>query len=324
MLTYGLFDGVARRDHLVVAAVLGLDDYKEIYGKGTEDYLDYLIELEDALLTVDPPAKVVRVPFHREMYRKWLEGSSWRDGPEARSAWALEVVQNAELFERLRAERPVLPRAPEEEREVIETLYLPCPLVCEEEADVQRLAHQLDPEVLAKFHGSILKHMPAVPPYRKLSKLRAQGVALMLGDRLIEPINAYEVEDHFDSAFLGDISTAIVKVPRHFRIKPPELEIEVYPVLVAVLLPVVLRGAEEDVEFLGEWLEGEFGPESVLVKEAREFLRAAGWHGEKAGPPGPILTARQVPHYLEALFEDEEEEPPDDPGRRGRTLKRVK
>lgn len=329
MLSYGLFDGVARRDHLVAAAVLGPDDYREIYGKGMEDYLDYLLELEDTLLDVDGTVKVVRVPFHREMYREWLEHSTWQDGPEARSAWALEVAQNVESYERLRAERPVLPRAPEEEREVVEVLYLPCPLLCYNEEDLQRLSRQLDGQALARLWDKIMAWIPPLPPYRKLSRLRARGLTLAFGDRLIEPADVYELEHHFTSLLLGGSESGIAKVPRRFRIKVPELEIEVYPLLIAVLLPLVLRGAEEDVEFLAEWLTEKFVPGTTVSEEVRAVLRSAGWEGEKAGPPGPLLTARGVPGYLEALFEkyepEEEEGGPDDGrGSRKRTIRRVK
>lgn len=328
MLSYGLFDGVARRDHLVAAAVLGPEDYRDIYGKGIEDYLDYLLELEDVLLDLEATIRVVRVPFHREMYREWLERSSWQDGPDARSAWALEVAQNTEMYERLRAERPVLPRAPEEEREVVEVLYVPCPLICHEEPDLGRLPRQLEPETLNNLRNELTDWLPSLPPYRKLSRLRAQGVKFMVGDRLIEPADAYEVEDHFASALPDGGGSGIAKVPRQFRIKVSELEIDAYPVLIAVLLPLVLRGAEEDVEFLAEWLTEKFVPSTPASEQVRALLQSAGWEGKKAGPPGPVLTVRGVPGYLEALFEEygpeEEEGPHDDTNSRKGSLRRVK
>lgn len=77
LITYGLFDGVGRRDHLVVAAVLGPEDYTEIYGRGLEDYYDYLLKLEDALYDIEEPVRIIRLPFHRDIYREWLAGFSW-------------------------------------------------------------------------------------------------------------------------------------------------------------------------------------------------------------------------------------------------------
>ncbi|MBC7105451.1 MAG: hypothetical protein H5T97_05910, partial [Firmicutes bacterium] len=200
MVTYGLFDGVARRDHLVAAAVYGPEDYKAIHGGTVDDYLDYLLRLDEALNGIRDPVRVVWLPFDLRMYRTWLEGSPWHDGPEARSAWALAVAEDPARLAELKARYPVLPAAPVDERLTVEVLYLALPLFCEGDADVDRLAHPLNFVELAALSATLRGKMPSVPALERLSGLRARGADLFLGDRLVEGGEVEEVDGFLRTA----------------------------------------------------------------------------------------------------------------------------
>ncbi|MGI9862727.1 hypothetical protein SDD30_15225 [Moorella naiadis] len=287
MIKYGIFDGVAQKDHLVAAAVMGLDDYISIYGGTTDDYLDYLLNLEYALEEAEEPCRLVRFHFDREDYQAWLKGSGWIDGPDARSAWALEVAQDERKLAEIKKKWPVLPAAPEDEREVTNVLYSVLPVICASEEDVSRLAKQLSAGKIVKTQENLMKEMPSWPVFRKLSALRASGAALLLGDRLILPSVADEVADYYINAQL-ELPKGVACVPRRFRIKRAELlnEISGYPILVGCLLPVVAVGGREDVDFLLEWLDESEDAQEVLFDGVTEILKATGWKEDQIGIPG--------------------------------------
>lgn len=309
MIKYGIFDGVAQKDHLVAAAVMGLDDYISINGGTADDYLDYLLNLEYALEEAEEPCRLVRFHFDLEDYRTWLKDSGWIDGPDARSAWALEIAQDEIKLAEIKKKWPVLPAAPEDEREVTNVLFLAAPVVCISEEDISQLARQLDASKIVKMEETLAKEMPPLPAFQKLSALRASGVALLFGDRLILPIEADNVEDYYINAQL-EILKGIASVPRHFRIKKAELvnKITGYPVLVACLLPVVVVGGREDVDFLLEWLDESEEAQEVLINGVTEILKATGWDEDQIVEPGPILEPWEVFRFIEAMMKESEEE----------------
>jgi len=327
MVTYGLFDGVARRDHLVAAAVYGLEDYVAMHGGTPDDYLDYLLRLDEALNGIRDPVRVVWLPFDMGMYRTWLEGSSWQDGPEARSAWALAVAEDPARLAELKKRYPVLPAAPVDERMTVEVLYLALPVFCEGEEDVDRLARQLNSVEVAELCARLRAKMPPVPTRERLSQLRARGADLFLGDRLVGAGDVEELDGFLRSVAPDEGAEGVVKVPRRFRVKRAgvlEL-VGSLPSLVPVFLPLVLVGAREDVGFLAEWAQASHQLFLARVApDVEDLLASAGWGGEKLGRPGPLLEAWEIPEFLDVMsaeFGREEEDPGDlypDPGPGGR------
>lgn len=309
MIKYGIFDGVAQKDHLVAAAVMGLEDYISTYGGTADDYLDYLLNLEYALEEAEEPCRLVRFHFDIEDYQAWLKDSGWIDSPDARSAWALEVAQDERKLAEIKKKWPVLPAAPEEEKEVINVLYMVVPVICTSAEEVSRLTGQLGTEKIIKLQETLAKEMPFLPPYKKLSSLRANGAALLFGDRLIMPPNADEVAGHFISTQL-DIKKGVACVPRHYRIKKTELlkKVNEFPILAACLLPVVAVGGREDVDFLLGWLVESDEAEDVLVDGVTEILKAAGWDEDQIGIPGPLLEPWEVPRFIDTLMKELDEE----------------
>lgn len=100
-VTYGIFDGVSCNDTVLAVAVMDRIDYARYYRDNIDDYLDYLVTLEEVLESVkesrDAPYREVRFSFDRELYEAWLaEQPHWKDSPEARGAWALNTALDSE------------------------------------------------------------------------------------------------------------------------------------------------------------------------------------------------------------------------------------
>jgi len=304
VVTYGLFDGVARRDHLVAAAVYGLEDYLAMYGGTVDDYLDYLLRLDEALNGIRDPVRVVWLPFDMGMYRAWLEGSPWQDGPEARSAWALAAVEDPARLAELKRRYPVLPAAPLDERLTVEVLYLALPVFCEAEEDVDLLARQLNPLEVAALGARLRREMPPVPACERLSWLRARGADLFLGDRLVGAGEVEELDGYLRSITPEEGTPGVVNVPRRFRLRrAPVLElVGSLPSLVPVFLPLMLVGGREDVGFLADWAQANHQLYLARVApDVADLLASLGWDGRRLGRPGPLLGAWEIPEFLDLV-----------------------
>lgn len=252
MKTYGIFDGVARDGVLVAAAVYDFATWQEITGSSDlEEYRDFLAEQEAKIAAQDAPAYVVRVPFDPEAYSAWLrENTFWRDGPEARSAWALEVARDPEARRRLEARLPALPRPPENVEDV-DVYYSVLLVYAERPEDVLALAPALGGPVLERLGEVLWSCVPVSLPFRRVSRLRVDGLRFVLGNRFLLVPAAQEIEDLFEAA-VRSLEGSVWEVPRHYRIRRSQLEGVRWPVLVPVLLPVAAHGGEDCLMFLND------------------------------------------------------------------------
>ena len=332
MLLYGLCDGVARRDYLVAAAVYGPEDYSRLYpGADVEAYKDYLLKLENFLeYEVEGPARVERVPFDLAAYRAWLERyPHWRDGAEARGAWALAVAEDPEELRRLRAKKPVLPRAPVEEETDEFVLFAVLFTGLESFEEVKILAERFSEEETRALVEALREALPAVPEFTRLSPLRARGVRVVVGSRLVLPHQADEVAGILRSNLLRGIKkdTTVFILPRWCRVRHADFRDANFPVLVPLLAVVGCCGASGDLRCWEDAVEDQMGEFAVFERAFQRLVE------KKLGREEVVLSAALVPEYvledfLEAWMREVEEEEPEEegpgPGGRRRGLHRVK
>ena len=254
MKAYGIFDGVARDGFLVVAAVYDFAAWQKITGSSDpEEYRDFLAQQEESILEEEQegPGYVVRVPFDPEAYSAWLrENAYWQDGPEARSAWALEVARDPEARRRLEARFPALPRPPENV-EGVDTYYAVLLVCAEQVEDVLALAPALGEPALARLGEALESCMPLPLPFRRISHLRVEGVRFVLGNRFLSPPEAQRVRELFETNVLS-LDEGVWEVPRRYRIRRSQLEIVRWPAVVPVVLPVAAHGGRDCLAFLNE------------------------------------------------------------------------
>lgn len=320
MKTYGIFDGVARDGSLVAVAVYDFAAWQKITGSSDlEEYRDFLAEQEESVLEQeqDGPGYVVRVPFDPEAYSAWLrENTYWRDGPEARGAWALEVARDPEARRRLESRVPALPRPPENTEDV-DVYYCILLVHAEQPEDVLRLAPPLAGPVLERLGSALDSCAPLSFSFRRVSRLRVDGARFVLGNRFLVACVAEEVAELFETNVCS-LEGRVWEVPRHYRIRRSQLEGAEWPALVAVLLPVAVHGGADCVLFVN----------SHVVQHPSAWVRfglaARDAAGEMLGKPDavrvghPLMWSVSLESYLEDLVEpawpDEED---DDEGEGG-------
>lgn len=301
MRTYGIFDGVGQHNNLVVAAVPDYETWKKLNGSDkVDDYLDFLLEQEDALFDSSDPVRVVRVPLDLEHYSAWLaKNSYWRDSPEARAAWALDVAENPKELAAIIRKNPVLPRAPENREEVsVYFAVLVFPLDSINEAN--KLAVKFESATVEEIARAVENAMPGVLEFKKVSRLRADGMRSVVGNRLVLLPDLDEVESYLESA-VPAVRGKVVDVPRQFKITRNDLEDVEFPAYVAAFLPVVFHGAVDVLDFCEDYLMNK----SRVLPELTGALTVA--FQKTVGvfsPVGimPLVPQYEVEFYLDWLF----------------------
>jgi hypothetical protein len=327
--TYGIFDGVGRHNNLVVAAVPDYETWQKVNGSGkVDDYLDFLLEQENALFDGSDPVRVVRVPLDLEHYSAWLaKNSYWRDGPEARAAWALDVAENPKELSAVIRKNPVLPRAPENREEVLVYFaVLVFPLDSINEAG--KLALKFDTTTAEEIARVVEKAVPGKPEFKKVSRLRADGMRAVVGNRLILLPNLNEVESYLESV-VPVVREKTVDIPRQFKITKSDLEDVEFPAYVAAFLPVAFHGAADVLDFWEEYLVSK----SRILPELTGALTVALQKTAGAlSPVGvmPLVTQHEVEFYLDWLFnldmqpEADGKKEDKKPAKKNSSLKRIK
>ncbi|ACX51869.1 hypothetical protein Adeg_0722 [Ammonifex degensii KC4] len=327
MRVYGIFDGVARDDVVAAAAVPDFATWKEITGRSCpQEYLDFLLEQEEALEAAGGGLLKVRVPLVLGEYRSWLSaGSFWQDGPEARGAWALEVARDPVKLRRLLEEHPVVPRAPED-RESVDVYFGVVLFPATSLDEALKLAPRLEEQVAGAIAEALRGEFPAFPPYRKISRLRAEGFRVVVGDRLVLTDVAPEVGSFMRDGVPG-LESPVLSLPRRLRIRESELEDVEFPALVAVLLPVALHGAGDVLDACADVVEEKRGNLQEFSRAVVDTVnRLAG--RESVSGAAPLVPDFLLPGFLEELAEGLElvdgEEDDGGNGGRGRKLRRIK
>ena len=324
MLTYGIYDGVARHNNLVVAAVPDYETWKKLSGSDkVDDYLDFLLEQESALLDSTDPVRVVRVPLDLEHYSAWLaKNSYWRDGPEARAAWALDVAENPKELSAVIRKNPVLPRAPEN-REEVSVYFAVLVFSLDSLNEAGKLMWKLDPASAEEIARAIESAVPDKVSFKKVSRLRADGVRVVVGNRLVLLPNLAEVESYLEK-IVPAVRNRAVDIPRQYKVTREDLSDVEFPALVSAFLPVAFHGAADVLDYCDDFLS----ERARLVPEMLGALQKAAGN-EKFGF-APLVSIYEVEHCLDWLFNQENQ--PDNegteeakkPAKKGGNLKRIK
>ncbi|MGQ9825231.1 MAG: hypothetical protein ACUVSK_09570 [Desulfotomaculales bacterium] len=332
MRTYGVFDGVARHNNLVVAAVPDYEAWKKLSGSDkVDDYLDFLLEQENALYSSSEPVRIVRIPLDLEYYNAWLKKNSyWRDSPEARAAWALDVAENPEELNAVIKRNPVLPRAPEN-WEGVSVYFAVFMFSLDSINEVGKLMWELDP-VSAEEVARAVERTVTVPgrtPFKKVSRLRADGVRVVVGDRLVLFPFLEEVESFFEDV-VPNVRNNLVGIPGQYRITKDSLGGVEYPAYVSAFLPVALHGAADVLDYCEESLAGR----ARLVPEMLGVLydRKKVFKDDLAIGFCVLIPEHEAEWCLERLFSLKEQHDAGDTGenrsrkpeKKGGNLKRIK
>ncbi|ACX51865.1 hypothetical protein Adeg_0718 [Ammonifex degensii KC4] len=183
------FPGCAREGNLLATLLYFPEDYARHFGG---DYEDYLIERHFFLRDVygsGEPVRVVTVPFLREEFLK----SGLPDTPEGHVTWALRAAKNPEKLLKLREKAGALPGPQLEEAFACRVVFAAFTLPVRGAAELAYLRRNLR----AKFVRQAAKRLgeaclSGLPPFRALSRRRASGVGLAVGDA---PVSAEAAGD---------------------------------------------------------------------------------------------------------------------------------
>lgn len=337
MRTYGIFDGVGRHDELIAVAVPTYETWMEIHGPGkVDDYLDFLLEQEDALYEGPFPARIVRVPLDLGHYRAWLSKNSyWQDGPEARAAWALYVARNPRELSAVLKMNPVIPRAPEN-REEVYVYYVVLVFQFNSMEEAVKLSVKLEHPAAEEIARTIEKALPEGTKYRKVSPLRAYGARVVVGDRLVQSPSLEEVEEYLQETVPETHGERAISIPREFKITKnymeKEMEVE-FPAYMVAYLPVALHGDRELLDYWDDYILNEFHIVPGLSEAVNSALKKMGL---SPFGPTPLIPRHKTEFYLNWLFrqdngpdaQDENGEGRDregkKPAKRNGNLKRIK
>jgi len=312
MRSYGIFDGVAREDHLVAAAVYFPEDYAAFYGS-QEDYQDYLLERHNFLedLYLDEAVRVVHVPFDMADYRRWLTGNTaWTEGPEARSAWALAQAAGEDALEALKQKHPLLPAAPREEELVVSVFFGVVPVLLAVRDDLARIGKRLDSGRLTRIADVFGRNLPGAPVFRRLSPLRCRGMRVFVGDRLTHPVHIDDVETALEKQAAGTVDQPgnILAVPKPYSLSRPDFALEQDSVIFTpALLPLVLVGADDAVNYAENLLESLHGEMPAVSDQVVGTIAALHLSVEITGSI-PFVPGYEVYDLLEYMYQNLEEQ----------------
>jgi len=310
--SYGIFDGVAREDHLVAAAVYFPEDFAAFYGS-REDYQDYLLERHNFLeeLYLDEAVRIVHVPFDPADYRTWLKShAGWTEGPEARSAWALARAVDEDALNTLKKRYSFLPAAPTGEELVVSVLFGVVPVLLAVKDDLTRIGRRLDAARLSRIAGTFLKQAPGAPSFRRISPLRSYGMRVFVGDRLTHPVHIDDVEAALDKQVyqMLDQRENVLAVPRPYSLSRPDFILEQDAVIFTpALLPLVLVGADDAVNYTENLLESVHGELPAVSDEVVATIAALKLSVEITGSI-PFVPGYEVYDLLEYMYQNLEEQ----------------
>ncbi|HUW66380.1 MAG TPA: hypothetical protein VMW83_17105 [Spirochaetia bacterium] len=312
MRSYGIFDGVAREDHLVAAAVYFPEDFAAFYGS-KEDYQDYLLERHNFLedLYLDEAVRIVHVPFDPADYRTWLKShGNWTEGPEARSAWAMARAADEDALNILKKKHSFLPAAPTGEELVVSVFFGVVPVLLAVKDDLTRIGKRLDSGRLTRITDAFLQQLPGAPAFKRLSALRCGGMRVFVGDRLTHPVHIDDVETALEkqASQVLEQPENILAVPRPYSLSRPDFALEQDAVIFTpALLPLVLVGADDSVNYTENLLESVHGELAAVSDQVVSSIGALKLSVEITGSI-PFVPGYEVYDLLEYMYQNLEEQ----------------
>ena len=311
MKSYEIFEATAREDNLIASVIY----LQENHNGNTEDYKDYLLARSNFLFdhVVTEPVRIVNVPYDKQIFENWLEKNPyWKDNPcEAKSAWALDIVKNKEILSSLYSKYPVLPGTPENEEITTNIFYSVIPLAVEKREDISLYSKQLPYEKLEKILLAFKNFLFQVPTFERLSLIRCRGAHLMIGDRLITPVNIEEAEHYLRTTIQSttDFSEKIIPIPRSMRIRASSFNdcLEYDPFLTIVLLPIIITGSADEVHFCKNMLQTRSAQEDIdeISNEMLSLINGF----EKTNIKGKVIIAEEyeVVQVINEMFKNDYE-----------------
>jgi hypothetical protein len=310
----------------VGVCVYGFGDWVRLFGGDVEAYRDCLIEQARFVAAERSRGRrVVKVPFVEPEFGAWLASRAGVEpGLEAHGEWAVEVASDPDALRRVRAAVPALPAAPEEEEFVDVVRAVLLPVIVESRSEAERLSHVFPAdacrEASREFAGALGR-----PRLVRLSRLRAEGAALVPGSRFVAPGDTEEVADGLEGMVrdrfrIGEDEVAVAPVPRRYRV---EVSRKGSAVLVVCALPVVLCGARWEVEradarlLAGEGSEWISAGLRVLVESLGVPWRTEGYEPAYVPPCDAEDLAGDLLEAVETAFSAR-------PGSGGPALRRLK
>lgn len=292
--------GFARDKERMVYVLFCPEDFLSLRGGSLDDYKDFLLAREERIARLEKRGwyDIEFVPFDREDYAAWLQSDPSRKSlADPVGQWALEVAREPKRLSSLRSRHPYPPFIPPDERLQVEVEAWVFPVEVEDFAAFQGLNRPLPVDLLKELAGRLLAAgKKSAPPFQRLSRRRARGLAVVPFDRLADPAQLFWLKKKFSRLFCrGDFSElpACFSLPGRclFRPRPDRIFRRT-----ALSLPFLVVGSMVEVSFFH--LEtGLFDlSEERAWKECLMFSglgrRAGG--GLFLGPKLARLTAREI------------------------------
>ncbi|RDV80734.1 hypothetical protein [Ammonifex thiophilus] len=309
------FPGCAREGDLLAALLYFPEDYARYFGGSVEDYKDYLLERHFFLGDVGGEfVRVVTVPFLREEFLK----SGLPDTPESHLTWALKAAKNPEKLLKLKEKVGVLPGPQMEEMFSCRVVFAAFTLPVRGMSDLfylqGKLKAKLVRQVAKKLEEALLGGLPR---FRALSRNRAFGVGLAIGNALVsdgavEDL-AFVLEDRGEIAAPGfaSMNGAYHVEEAHRPVWPEEFEPDA-ETLLTVFLPLVFGGDITTAAVAASRVgEGKLGREEavLLLQELRglfgKLLPEDYPYRAKALSTLVLVPSYRIEDFLEGLLDRE-------------------
>lgn len=244
-----IFDGIAKENHLVAAGVYLPKDFTNIYGT-KKDYKDYLLYRFRELVTIEPPARIIELPFDGDLYNQWLVETQKEDCEENRCLWLLSAANHSDILNYLKMKHPILPKEPHDEEITISVDYL---MLLPDNIS-QNLEY-----IRNKTIRLCKDIVPGIPALKRLSPIRCHGLTVLIGDSFIctdnveifTELNLYMTEIVNKYLLLGTYDGKkddILFIPQKFKLQPNSPNSFIF-------LPMVLIGSDIEVQYCRELLD---------------------------------------------------------------------
>ncbi|MFX4261161.1 hypothetical protein ACOBQJ_03055 [Pelotomaculum propionicicum] len=250
MISFDFINGVARKDSLIAVIIYHPDDFKEIFGNAS--YKDYLLQTHLVIngLIESEPVRVVKVPFSKTDYSKWLARNKyWEEGPEARTAWALDKAVKISK----KKEYVLVPEPPLGELISGITLLGVAPVSVMDDSELKSLYSEFSDDLVTNIASELVNFFPGMKKFSKLSRYRCEGIHVCPYNRLV-PLDVKEAVEPNMGVLLDFEEGDTMR----FVIPEFDLSIEEGLSINIAMLPVLLIGPKTEMDFCRAYMRENF------------------------------------------------------------------
>jgi len=238
----------------LVYVFYSLEDFQNLWGGDLNAYKDFLLARQREFQQWQGEyfgAWTVVVPFDKGDFSNWLqENTLRRHHRDQHASWALWAAQNPEHLEKIRADHPLQNYILKDESLKVLLFAWFLPVIVPNAAGMQQLKRTLPQDLLHQIREElILRLLQSLPPFRRFSPLRGNGVTILPGDRLVHPhsidLLSEQVEQSLVSSWENG-SPLHINLPGsdHISINPHWR----YPRIAIICLPLAVLGCAFDCE----------------------------------------------------------------------------